>query len=192
MLDNISKRLKMISTSRSILLLAFFFTAMYLLMYGQPFGIAELNERFCNVTILDLRESYTPDEAYKLFEALGVPGRFFYARLLLLLDFAFPLSYMLFWAAAITYLFHRLLPKDNLILKLNLFPVAAALFDYLENFLILDMLFTFPKRVNIVAVLANYMTIAKNFFMWISLIVLLLGLVLYVGKLIIKSVSANR
>lgn len=189
MLYALSDRVKKFSTGRSILLLALFFTVMYLLIYGQPLGIAELNERFCNVTILDLRESYTPEEAYTLFETLGEPGRHFYARLLLLLDFAFPLSYTLFWAAAITYLFHKLLPRDNMILRLNLFPIAAGLADYLENILILDMLFTFPKKVNIVAVLANYMTIAKNFFMWISLILLLLGLLLYVGKLILRSVS---
>lgn len=189
MLYTLSEKLRKISTARSILLLTLFFAVMYLLIYGQPFGIAEFSEHFSNVSILDLRESYTPDEAYTLLETLGEQGRYFYARMLLVLDFAFPLSYALFLAVAITYLFHGLLPKDNMIIRINLLPIAAGLADYMENILILDMLFTYPKKVNLVAVLANYMTAAKNFLMWISLILLLLGLVLHAGKLIIKSVA---
>jgi hypothetical protein len=189
MLYALSDKLKKISTVRAVLLLALFFTAMYIILNGQPFGIAELNERFSDSTVLDSRSSYTPEEAYKLFEALGQEGRYFYARIILLLDFAFPLSYALFCASAISFLLTRLLPGRTGLMRINLVPVATGLVDYVENILLLDIVFTYPKQVNIVAVLANYMTVAKNFLMWFSLILLLLAFIFYIGKVMLASLN---
>jgi hypothetical protein len=161
---------------------------MYMLINGQPFGVAEFGERFNGMTPLDLQESYTPRDVCAFMEKLGDSGRLFYAKMLLMLDFAFPLAYSLFWAAAVAFFWGRLLPCNSKLMYISLFPFAAGLADWLENILVLTMLFSYPKIVNIVATLANFMTNLKDLFMWVSLLLLLLGLLFYLVRLVVKAV----
>lgn len=186
MLYTLSERIKRMSSAKPLLLLALLFIVMYMLINGQPFGVAEFNERFCGITPLDLRDSYTLKDISTFMEKLGESGRMFYARMLLMLDFAFPLAYTLFWAAAIAFFWGKLLPCNSKLLYISLLPFAAGLADWLENILILSMLFSYPKIINMVALLANIMTNAKDLFMWISLLLLLLGVLLYLIRLGIK------
>lgn len=189
MLNTLSEKVKRMSSAKSLLLLALFFILMYMLINGHPFGVAEFNERFCNLTPLDLQDSYTTEEVCTFMEKLGESGRTFYARMLLMLDFAFPLSYTLFWSAAIAFLLGRFLPCNSKLMYISLLPFIAGLADWLENILILSMLFSYPKIINMVVVLASLMTNIKDLFMWISLLLIVLGLLLYVIRLVAKAVS---
>lgn len=189
MLYTLSEKIKRLSNAKSLLLLALFFIIMYMLINGQPFGIAEFNERFSGLTPLDQRESYTPQEVCTFMEKLGDSGRIFYTKMLLMLDFAFPLAYTLFWAAALSFLLGKFLPCNSKLMYISLLPFAAGLADWLENILILSILFSYPKITNMVAVLANIMTNAKDLFMWASLFMLLLGLLLYLIRLVGKAIS---
>lgn len=188
MLYTLSERIKRMSSAKPLLLLALFFIIMYVLINGQPFGVAEFNERFGDMTPLDLQEHYTPQSVSAFMEKLGDTGRMFYTRLLIMLDFAFPLAYSLFWAAAIVFFWSRFLPRDSRIMYICLLPLAAGLADWLENLLILSMLFSYPKIVNMVAMLADSMTNLKNILLWISLLLLLLGLLLYLARLVVRAV----
>lgn len=183
MLYRLSERVKRMSSAKPLLLLALFFIVMYMLINGQPFGVAEFNERFCGLTPLDLQDSYTTEEVCNFMEKLGEAGRMFYTRMLLVLDFAFPLSYTLFWSAAVYFLLSRFLPCNSKLMYISLVPFVAGLADWLENLLILSMLFSYPKIVNITVMLAGLMTGIKDLFMWISLLLIILGLLLYLIKL---------
>jgi hypothetical protein len=189
MLYNLSEKVKRMSSAKSLLLLALFFILMYMLIYGQPFGIAEFSERFCGLTPLDLQGSYNTEEVCTFMEKIGEAGRIFYARMLLMLDFAFPLSYTLFWSAALAFLLGKFLPCNSKLMYISLLPFVAGLADWLENLLILSMLFSYPKIVNIVVLLASSMTYIKDLFMWISLLLLILGLLLYLLRLVAKLIS---
>ena len=183
-----SEKTKRMSSPKCLLVLAFFFIIMYMLINGQPFGVTEFNERFCGLTPLDLQENYTHQEVCTFMEKLGEAGRMFYARMILMLDFAFPLSYTLFWAAALAFLLGRFVPCNSKLMYISLLPFIAGLADYLENILILSMLFSYPKIMNMVVVLANLMTNIKDLFMWISLLLLLFGLLLYLIRLVVKAI----
>ncbi|HYE81450.1 MAG TPA: hypothetical protein VEG39_04685 [Clostridia bacterium] len=192
MLYALSDKVKRMSSTKSLLLLALFFTIMYMLVNGQPFGVAEFNERFGGLTPLDLQDNYTADDVCAFMEKLGEAGRLFYAKMILMLDFAFPLSYMLFWSAAIYFLLSRFLPCGSKLMYISLFPFVAGIADYLENILILCMLFSYPKVIKMIVVFSNLMTNVKDLFMWISLLLLLFGLLLYLVKLVAKAVSKRN
>lgn len=189
MLYNLSEKIKRMSSPKPLLLLALFFIIMYMLISGQPFGAAEFSERFCGLTPLDLQGSYTTEEVCTYMEKLGEAGRIFYAKMLLMLDFAFPLSYTLFWSAGFAFLLGRFLPCNSKLMYISLLPFVAGLADWMENLLILSMLFSYPKIVNIVVTLAGVMTSIKDLFMWISLLLLVFGLLLYLIRLVAKSIS---
>ncbi|KUO76761.1 MAG: hypothetical protein APF77_12775 [Clostridia bacterium BRH_c25] len=189
MLYALSEKIKRMSSAKPLLLLALFFIIVYLLVNGQPFGVAEFNERYCGLTPLDLQDNYTTEEVCTFMEKLGESGRLFYARMILMLDFAFPLSYMLFWSAALSFLFRRFLPCSSKLTYISLLPFVAGIADYLENILILSMLFSYPKIINMVVVLSNFMTNIKDLFMWVSLLLLLFGLLLHLVRLVVKVIS---
>jgi len=189
MLYSMTEKIKRMSSAKLLLLLALFFIIMYMLINGQPFGVAEFNERFCGLTPLDQLESYTPQDVCAFMEKLGDSGRIFYARMLLMLDFAFPLAYTLFWSSVLAFLLGKFLPCNSKLMYISLLPFAAGLADWLENILILSMLFSYPKIINMVAVLANIMTNVKDLFMWVSLLLLLLGLLMYLLRLAARVIT---
>ena len=65
------------------------------------------------VPILDMRMSYTPEEAYELFMALGTAGRQAYLTLHLVPDMLFPISYALLFAFTGAWFLVRLLPLEH-------------------------------------------------------------------------------
>ena len=67
------------------------------------------------VPILDMRMSYTPEEAYQLFAALGTAGRQAYRTLHLVPDMLFPISYALLFAFTGAWFLVRLLPLEHLL-----------------------------------------------------------------------------
>jgi hypothetical protein len=189
MLYSLLEKIKRMSSPKPLLLLALFFVIMYMLINGQPFGVAEFSERFGGLVPLDQQDSYTAQEVCSFMEKLGEAGRAFYARMLLMLDFAFPLSYMLFWSAALAFLLGKFLPCNSKLMYISLLPMVAGAADWLENLLMLSMLFSYPKLVKMVVMLSSSLTYAKDLFMWISLLMLVLGLLLYLVRLAAKAVS---
>jgi len=60
-----------------------------------PFSNPTIVEHSGGIPILDLRTSYSPDDAYELFAALGTEGRQAYRVLHLVPDTLFPIGYAL-------------------------------------------------------------------------------------------------
>jgi len=189
MLYNLTKKVKRLSSPKSLLALAFLFVLMYMLTIGEPFGAAEFNERFPGLTPLDMRDSYTVQDVCTFMEKLGDTGRMLYARMILMLDFAFPLAYSLFWSAVIAFFLGKFFPCDSKLMYISLIPFAAGLADWLENLLILSMLFSYPRITAMVAALANLLTNAKALLMWVSLLLMVIGLFMYLVRLAVKQIS---
>lgn len=66
--------------------------------------------------------------------------------------------------------------------RLNLMPLGAGLFDYLENMAMITLLVRYPAHVDGVARIAGYFTVLKWAFTGISLVLLVLGLVAGRGR----------
>ena len=95
--------------------------------------------------VLDLRHSFTAEEAHAVLGAYGPDGRRLYF-LLELVDLIYPLVYTAFFALIIAYVLKRSLPPTSALQRLVLLPLAAVIADYLENIGLLMMCATYPER----------------------------------------------
>ena len=76
---------------------------------------------------------YSGEELYSLAEVYGEEGRSAYLNARWTFDLAFPLVYSFFLITSISWLLNRLLPSASRWRLFNLLPVAAFVFDLLEN-----------------------------------------------------------
>ena len=128
MLNQLQRMIQRLANGRIILILL---TAVIVLrvvmgLPNDPFGLNPHLARLDGAAILDLRISYTPDEAYAFLESLGPAGRRAYAALLLGGDILFPISYSLLFAAIAAWLLARVAPPDHWAQKLSLIALIGA------------------------------------------------------------------
>jgi len=113
------------------------------------------------VPILDMRMSYTPEEAYQLFAALGTAGREAYRTLHLVPDMLFPISYALLFAFTGAWFLVRLLPLEHPLQWLILTPLISGLADILENLSLVVSGLAYPNRMDWLAKVASLLTRIK-------------------------------
>jgi hypothetical protein len=107
---------------------------------------------------LDLKFSYTGQEAYALIEGYGEVGRNQYLTALIYLDFAYPIIYSLLFSLILFRLFQSY--------RLAQLPFLVLLADYLENLGTILMLSQYPEKFFMVGNVSGMFTTLK----WILLI----------------------
>ena len=119
----------------AILLLLTTTLLMMFLMNGTqlPFSNPTIVEHSGGLPILDMRASFSPDDAYELFTALGTAGRQAYLVLHLVPDMLFPIGYALTFAFISAWFLVRLLPLDHRLQWLSMIPLISGLADVVEN-----------------------------------------------------------
>jgi len=127
------------------------------------------------VAPLDLKFSYSAEEAYQQIESYGPEIRHSYAISASTLDVAYPLTYSLMFSVWLT-----LLLKSNSkpSCMIRMLPFVVLVFDLLENSGIVVMLLNFPERLDRVATATSMATSFKWVFAG-SVILLTLGYSLY-------------
>ena len=125
---------------------------------------------------IDLMFFYTPDQVYAMVDAYGPDLRPVYARFELTADILYPILYTLFFCLTISWLFERGFDHGSAIQRLNLLPLGAGLFDFLENFSIVAMLTLHPAQPAAVAWAATLFTMAKWLFALAALVLVLIGI----------------
>lgn len=146
------------------------------LIYGKPFGLAQLHEITGGATILDMTFTTSPSQVYAVLDALGEAGRAFDLTHIVPLDLVFPFTYGLFLALGISWGLSRLLPESSPWFLLNLAPVLAAAADYCENAGVITLLHTYPGRLDPVACFVSIMYAVKFLFSVASFITLFAAL----------------
>ena len=126
-----------------------------------PFSTPTIEEHSGGVPILDMRMSYTPEEAYQLFSALGIAGRQAYRTLHLVPDMLFPISYALLFAFTGAWFLVRLLPLEHPLQWLILTPLISGLADILENLSLVVSGLVYPNRIDWLAQVASLLTKVK-------------------------------
>ena len=126
-----------------------------------PFSTPTIEELSGGVPILDLRASYTPDDAYELFAALGTEGRRAYLILHVLPDTIFPIGYAFLFAFISAWFLVRLLPLDHRLQWLSMIPLISGLADVLENVLLVIANLAYPDRVDGMVRTAHVLTKVK-------------------------------
>ena len=131
------------------------------------------------VPILDMRMSYTPEEVYQLFAALGTTGRQAYRTLHLVPDMLFPISYALLFAFTGAWFLVRLLPLEHPLQWLILTPLVSGLADILENFSLVVSGLAYPNRMDWLAQIASLLTKIKFGLMPVGAVFLIIIMVVW-------------
>jgi len=125
----------------------------------------------------DLSFFYSADDLYQMAEAYGPQGREAYIRARFTFDLIWPLVYMLFLCTGISWVYRKAFSPDSFWQRMNLVPVLAALFDYLENIATSLVMQQYPAQLPIVAGLAPIFTMAKWMLVGGSFVLLIVGVV---------------
>ena len=131
MLNRISKSLYSISSGWVALTgLAVFVFFMIFILPGQ----SQKAEAYSGgVGTPDTSFFYTPTDLYDMADAYKPEGRAAYIRARFTFDLIFPLAYLFFLSATVSWSLARAVPEGSRWRLLNLFPLTGSLFDYLEN-----------------------------------------------------------
>jgi len=117
---------------------------------------------------------YTPDDLLRQAEAYGAQGRAAYVRARWTFDLAFPLVYGFFLVTSISWLLHKALAPDSAWQRLNLVPVTAVAFDFLENTATSLVMARYPADSPLAVALAPGLTLVKWILVYGSFAVLVL------------------
>jgi hypothetical protein len=152
-----------------------------LIMNGTdlPFSAPTIEEHSGGLRILDMRLSYGPEEAIRLFEALGPEGRRAYLMLHLMPDLLFPISYALAFACTSAWFLVRLLPLEHPLQWLSLTPLIAGVADIFENLSLVIANASYPSRVDWLTNVASALTKIKFGLMPIGVALLSLMVLLW-------------
>ena len=131
---------------------------------------------------IDLQFFYTPEKVYSMVSAYGESGRAFYRTFELTGDIIYPIIYTLFFSLLLSWLFRRGFAGDSHWQRLNVLPFGALLFDLLENSCIVTMLSIYPATLAPLAWLATGFTMIKWSFAAVTLLLVLLGVVMALGR----------
>lgn len=134
-----------------------------------------------SVTSPDTTFYYTRDQLYQIAEDFGLEGRLYYLDSRISFDIIWPLVYTFFLINAISWLLNKTILEESKLRLLNLTPLVAILLDYMENITNMIVMFRFPGQTDILASLAGIITSLKWVFVGGSFLVLVFGVVLWVG-----------
>ena len=162
----LKKTLTFIQYKTSLLAILGLLAAAGLLMFimngtALPFSNPTIEAHSGGVPILDMRMSYTPEEVYQLFAALGTTGRQAYRTLHLVPDMLFPISYALLFAFTGAWFLVRLLPLEHPLQWLILTPLISGLADILENLSLVVSGLAYPNRMDWLVHVASLLTKIK-------------------------------
>ena len=179
-----------LATGRNVLILL----ALYLLfpLFFLPSAGKALQEASgqADYQPLDLRPGFSPDEAWQALEVLGPDGRQSYLRSETIMDVAYPLTYGFFFALLISFLFQKIGRRFERFAWLAWMPLAAMLFDFLENMGIVNLIHHFPERADGWAQLASIAGIIKFAFFGLGVVSILAGLIGWVWVLFKKRAAS--
>jgi hypothetical protein len=122
---------------------------------------------------------YSEEYAQTLLSTLGTEGRNSYLYIQLPVDMIYPFLFGLTYSLLLAYFLDKLKWIDKPVFYSTLLPLAAGMFDYLENAGIVIMLNQYPDITSITARFANACTIIKSALSTISFSLLLILIVIF-------------
>ena len=156
-------RLYNLSTSK--LFIAVFVVLVLYLMFvmspASPVGAVLQKDIPKDVKIMDLRQTYSPAEAYGVLDKLGGAGRSAYLRNLMTIDVALPLLYSSAFSVLIAFLLKKTGTRNKMIRWIALVPLVNGAFDLAENAAVSLMILNYPKQIDLLAMNAAFFTMAK-------------------------------
>ncbi|UPT75750.1 MAG: hypothetical protein M0D55_08805 [Elusimicrobiota bacterium] len=134
-----------------------------------PGSLAHLMEATGGQKILDMQASFSSDETYRRLEAMGEHGRRMYLRTVLTIDLVFPLTVFAFFTVLARFTTDRLSMSPALRKALGAMPAAYLALDFIENAIVLALLWHFPARLELLGGAIGYFTRGKRIAMLLAM-----------------------
>ena len=119
---------------------------------------------------------YTVEKLYQIIEEYGEAGRQYYINSRFTFDVAWPIVYGFFLITALSLIFKKPIGGKSFHM-FNLLPLFGLVFDFLENITIVYSMFRYPE-FTFIAYLAPYFTLMKWLLLYLSFVLLIIGLVI--------------
>lgn len=123
--------------------------------------------------LLDTLFGFRPDQAHYLLSSYGEAGRQGYITTLAVVDSLYPFVYGGLMALSMSWILKMTGFQGTPLQKLNLLPVTAMLFDFLENAGILSLLTQFPQKIPFLAGFTSIMGMAKWVLVILSILIII-------------------
>lgn len=164
------------ATGRAVLL--FLIPAQMIYFVMLMITLPEVQQFALDNKLFDLSPGgYSYEHAVRLLSNLGETGRDVYLKQQLPLDFIYPALFAISSALLLSWVLVKRHPKESMVFILIWVPIAAGVFDYLENVQIIRMLLNFPEISHQMVRLSSTMTILKSGFTTAFFFILLYGLI---------------
>jgi len=131
---------------------------------------------------------YSGSDLYKMAQGYGQAGRDSFVNIRWTLDLLFPLVYSAFFITTTSWLLRRITPVSSKLRILNLVPLAAFVFDLLENSATSLVMMRFPVKAPVAQALAPVFTPIK----WIAVFAAFLLLIIAALTWVIKRVRITK
>ncbi|PKN98626.1 MAG: hypothetical protein CVU43_15915 [Chloroflexi bacterium HGW-Chloroflexi-5] len=135
---------------------------------------------------------YSGDTLLQMAEVYGEEGRAAFLKARWGFDLAFPLIFTFFFITSISYLFKKGLAGSQSLPLVNLIPLLGFVFDLAENTATSVVMAAYPLRDTWGQFLAPVFTPVKWIFVSISMVLLVIGLLLWLKKGIMRSKLNNK
>ncbi|TDQ42628.1 hypothetical protein [Aureibacillus halotolerans] len=132
---------------------------------------------------------YSATDLYDMADSYGEDGRQAYIILRWTFDIVWPLVYVFFLSALLSWFLQSVVPTNKLRL-LNLLPVAGAMLDILENTGASIVMARYPERSNGIAEVTPFFTALKWSFLYASFFIVFLAGLWWVYRLL--SLARNK
>jgi mannose/fructose/N-acetylgalactosamine-specific phosphotransferase system component IID len=160
--------------------LGFFIPAMVVYATMLLYTIPKVEQYAPGMKLFDLSPTgYSFPYAIELLSVLGVKGRDLYLYQQLPIDFLYPGLFAVSCCMLLAWLFSKSLNSNSKMFYLCFVPVAAGLFDYLENIGIVQMLMSYPNVAESHVAITSALTILKSVCTSTFFLTLLLGVVFF-------------
>lgn len=153
--------MRRVSTGKVVLALGIPANIIYFIML--LYTIPQVSAYAPGMNLFDLSPSgYTFDYAIKLLDTLGSHGRELYLYRQLPLDFIYPGLFAASYSLLLSWLFLKTQQTDSKLFYFCYIPIAAGLFDYLENISIVSILVSYPNVSEVSISLTSAITMTKS------------------------------
>ena len=164
-------------------------TFLFFMMFLFPSFQSEVNDiAGKEVKSLDARLTYTKSDVLQLFETVESEGRGKMEFISGVIDMVYPLIYGILFFLLITKLTNSF--SSNKWKTIRFFPLIGMLFDYVENFSVLNMLSSYPSISETLVLISSSATSLKWLFINISLLLIIILAIMKIFKRI-KTTSNN-
>ena len=170
-----------VSTGKVVLALIIPAIIVYFIML--LYTIPQVSAYAPGINLFDLSlTGYSFEYAIKLLDTLGSDGRELYLYRQLPLDFIYPGLFAVSCSLLLSWLFLKTQQTNSKLFYFCYIPVAAGLFDYLENIFIVNILTSYPNVSEVSISLASAMTIVKSVLTTAFFVLLIIGVILNLKK----------